>query len=864
MTILSRIFEQAEAHADKPAFIQCGADEDTVYRYRDFINWIRAFSREIGEHGLSPGDRIYLVGENGVRWPAAFFGAHALGLTVALGDSRYTPRELSNTASFIEPSLICCERRFESSFDSAVPRLILEDVSPREEEAPVSPSELPRESPMAVLFTSGTTSEPKGVMLTESNFLSNLAMMNRKPEFLTDRDRVVSILPFHHVYPLTCTVLAPYYYGATFILPHSLQGEAVFGALSRHGGTVFTAIPRILTLLLENVHRRAAGAPWPAHVLFRLLFRLSLRLNDRGEAFGKRVFRSIHRNFKGFRFFTCGGARLDADVHRGLRALGFRVVEAYGLTETAPIAALNSLERPVPGSVGPAAPGVEIDLADRDEKGEGEIRVRGPNVMTGYFKRPDLTNEAIQDGWFKTGDLGRFDAKGNLFVTGRRKEMIVLENGKNIYPGELETVYGESPKIRECCISLVRGPRGEALVAAVVPETDYFVREKIVHAEPEIRFDIENTAQTLPPYQRVRRIEVFSDPLPRTALGKLKRFEVSRMLEECKRDDGGGEGDVSSNGPEDPFYEWIRDRLDLDRVPGPRSRLDQDLDLDSLARLDLFGALEKRFGLRLDDRQALSVSTLGDLCRLLPGEAGKAPDESLSLEEQIRMEPDPPLEQYIDTGNFLPFRLLRFGVHWLCRSVLKLFFRAKIEGLENLEQTGDGIVIAPNHNSLIDGLVIYGILPFRVVDSCVFVSLPQYFGKPPLSRVRRMGRVLLTGTRDTSLASLQYGFCALETGRPLCVFPEGRRSRDGRVKEPRPGIARAAFLAKAAFLPVRIGGSEALFSRKNPGFHFTRIRVNILAPVKAENRFEELLEGWSRSLKHAEKEAITRNKKTGK
>ena len=310
---------------------------------------------------------------------------------------------------------------------------------PREEPEiiPLAPGQ-----PMSIIFTSGTTSDPKGVMLSEENFLSNLAMLESMNGLITGRDRVLAMLPLHHVYPFTCTVLAPLYFGAAIIYPRSLKGEDIFAAVKNHGATAFVAIPRVLELLCDRIFQTAAAQPKIKQALFYCLLKISDVLQPLGINPGKRLFSTIHRNFKGFRFFASGGARLDMDVHKKLRALGFKIIEAYGLTETSPIAAMNTLSEQVPGSVGRAALGVELKIEKADSHlDQGEICIRGPNVMMGYFQRQDLTAEVVIDGWFHSGDLGYLDDQGHLFITGRKKEVLVLSSGKNIYPEELEKLY---------------------------------------------------------------------------------------------------------------------------------------------------------------------------------------------------------------------------------------------------------------------------------------------------------------------------------------------------------------------------------------------------------------------------------------
>ena len=229
-----------------------------------------------------------------------------------------------------------------------------------------------------------------------------------------------------------------------------------------------------------------------------------------------------------FRFFASGGARLEPDVYTDMTNLGFTIIEGYGLTETSPVSAFNPLAKQKAGSIGIALPDVEVRIEKPDEHGMGEIAVRGPNVMLGYYKKPQETAEVMRDGWFYTGDLGYRDKDGYFFITGRSKEMIVLSTGKKIFPDELEKFYKQIPSIKEIC--LIQGERG--IEAAVVPDFDYLKKMNLSNSRETIAFEIEDLAKDLPPYKRITGLKIFKESLPATRLGKLKRSKVRELYQQ--------------------------------------------------------------------------------------------------------------------------------------------------------------------------------------------------------------------------------------------------------------------------------------------------------------------------------------------
>ena len=533
MALLLEMISAAVArHPEKPAVIQLSTEKPEEVSYGGLYAGACRTAQSLSRMGLAPGARVVLMGGNSPQWAAACVGIHMAGFTVSGLDPEITDEVLGNILPFLEPQAAVCDSSLTGRFKNSIPNIIeLEsiDLTPAQLEFKAKP--IAGNQPFSIVFTSGSTSTPKGVMLSEKNLLHNIEILSVTGELMRPTDRLLNLLPLYHVYAFTVTLLTPLCVGATVIYPRSLKGKDIMNAARDQQCTIILVVPRVL----QAIHQRICSAVKEKSLLKRALFRLLLKIGSLGTGRGFRpgrfLLRQVHRDLRHLRFFASGGARLDPDLHRELAAAGFRILEAYGLSETSPIVSLNTPKRPIPGSVGKAAAGVEIKIERTDPAlDDGEVMVRGPNVMMGYFRNPEATGEAIVDGWFRTGDLGRLDEHGNLFLTGRSKEVIVMSSGKNIYPDEIEKIYSKSKLIEEVCICRLEKETREQLTAVVVPSSEARQGRSSASMYENIKSDIKNLNAVLPSYQRVNRVIIAGEPFPRTRLGKLKRYQIQESI----------------------------------------------------------------------------------------------------------------------------------------------------------------------------------------------------------------------------------------------------------------------------------------------------------------------------------------------
>lgn len=527
------------------------------------------------------------------------------------------------------------------------------------------------------------------------------------------------------------------------------------------------------------------------------------------------------------RLFVTGGSKFDPAIGRDLYALGFTILQAYGLTETSGAATINTPHDAHVDTVGRPLPGTELKLLPTAEPGlDGEIALRGPLVMQGYFNRPDATAAVMQDGWFLTGDLGRVDPRGRLTITGRRKELIVLANGKNLYPEEIEAHYRQSPFVKEICVTTTGAEgagRDERLYAVVVPDMDALRAKKIVNAGELLRFELEGLGAGLPSYKRVLGYEIWFEPLPRTTTGKLKRHEIVKRL--GQRTSGPATpADVSDEGwLDDPHVAAsvavLRRRVGEAAVITPRANLELDLGLDSMERVELLTELEQEFGVQVPEETAHQLFTLGQLLDAVrPGAApaaGSSPSASpvvtdaswAVLLRDLPSPSDPALGSILQSRPI--FEPLLFAA---ARAIPRAVARLEVTGVEKLPNGGP-FLICPNHQSYVDPFFLCGALPYRTLVRTFFVGAAEYFETPVMAWVARTLHCVPVDPDANLVPAMKAGAFGLTHGRVLILFPEGERSIDGTVKRFKKGAPILSRHVGVPIVPVAIKGAFEVWPR---------------------------------------------------
>ncbi len=529
----------ASAHGDRSALrVHDGTDWRTT-TYRELREGAIRRAGLLASLGVKSGDRVGLLMDNRPEWPETYFGIVALGATVVPMDIKQQPKELAHVLGNSEAEVVVTTKGFVPRLQEAaqeasdlktvmvedaedlpdgdrpawrhLPMALAEVDAKTAEEAWSAPS-VKRDDLASFIYTSGTTGKAKGVMLTHGNFLSNvegcIEVAGLGPE-----DRFLLILPVHHAFAFTGNLLLPFALGAEIVFTRGIK--QISQDLQETAPSVFIGVP----LLMEKMYERIQGA-LAANKLAQILLKIGLR---------GLVVKKVRAQMGGaLHLVVTGGAPCDPEVIRGFERLGVDVLEGYGLTEAAPVVSINRPGDMRPGTVGLPMPGIEVKIREPDATGEGEILVRGPNVMKGYFQNPEATADTIRDGWLHTGDLGRIGPEGHLSITGRAKNLIVNREGKNIYPEEIEIHCGRAETVKEILVLGYQGSGekvGERVGMIVVPNEEAMPGLSREEMEAKVRAELKALVADLSDYKRPRKTHIRWEEFEKTSVGKIRRFK---------------------------------------------------------------------------------------------------------------------------------------------------------------------------------------------------------------------------------------------------------------------------------------------------------------------------------------------------
>jgi long-chain acyl-CoA synthetase len=795
------------------AYVERDGYRTVRWSYRQIAETAFRFVRELEARQIKKGDYVLLWGPNSAAWVSAFFGCAAAGVIVVPMDDAAATDFVLRVFHQVRAQLLVCAKKHQTS---SVPTLSFEELtqtltshSSDPVVSPVQPADV-----LQVVFTSGTTAEPKGVVITHSNVLANIAPLETEIQKYLKYERwfhpvrFLNLLPLSHVFGQFLGLFLPRAMGGTVIFQESLKPSEIIATIKRERVSVLVAVPRVLQSLKEKIERdledqsklekfrRRFDESKPKHFLHRSW-----------------IFRRIRRQF-GWKFwaFICGGAALDSVTEEFWQRLGIAVIQGYGLTETTSLISVNHPFRVGKGSIGKVLAGREIKLSE-----DGEILVRGSGVASGYWGEQNLKPISDQEGWYGTGDIGELDTEGNLYFKGRKKDVIVTPAGMNVYPDDLEAALRRQPEIKDCVV--VALPRnGNADPCAVV-----ILRDE--HAD--IKAVIARANETLAEYQRMRHWMLWpEEDFPRTSTQKPRRNVIQQAAianEEQKAD-----GPRSSSVLADLIGRIKKSPTQL----SPTANLENDLNLSSLERVELMGALEDRYQIDLSEANFASLQTVSDLEKLLHGE------------QQTKTK-----YNYPHWTLRWPFSWIRIlGQYLLGRPAVFLLGWPRIKGKENLRNTRGPVLIVCNHISHVDVGFVHKALPPRIrhyLATAAGGEAMQSLRTPPptrnifartYDRIRwTMGVLLLNlfplpraaGFRE----SFAYAGECIDHGYSVLVFPEGRHTTDGKINPFQAGIGLLANNLKIPIVPMRIDG---LFELKQAGKHFARpgkIHVTIGVPV---------------------------------
>jgi long-chain acyl-CoA synthetase len=819
----------AERYGSAPALIaRRPSGERATTSYRELRDRARRAALILARRGIKPGDRVLLISENSPDWALGYFAILCAGAVAVPLDHLISADELAPICKIAAPRAAlrssAVAKRLGEAVRSAAPSAVEIDLAELtrpfildKSAAPVAPPE--RKALASIVFTSGTTGAPKGVMLTHGNFAAEVAMLSRVFALSGD-DTLLSLLPLHHTFEFTCGMLLPLASGAAIAYPLEFDAKNLSRILADVRPTALIGVPA----LWEAVHRRIVDEVEERGPFFAAAFgqlrELNRRLDrDSGINLGSLLFRQAHQALGGrLRLAVSGGAALPRRVADFFSDLGIHLLEGYGLTEAAPVLSTAHPDDPrCPGSVGKPLGAVEIRL-DPEGAEIGEIVARGGNVMAGYYRNQAATDEVLRDGWLHTGDLGRFDGEGRLYIVGRAKEVIVDSGGNNIYIDELEEAYGHSPYLREIAVVGLTVAQGEQVAALAVPA--YARGESRRAVEDGLRAHFEKIAQGLSPHKRIRILRFTDAELPRTRTRKVKRLEVIAILRGMLAAASAESTAAAHSAEIEPWLAQALAQVSSEQITiTPATRLIEDLGLDSLAMAELGEHIAEHAGREVGPEEMSDLRTVEDLQRVAQAGGGTG---------RVRM---PSYARFADPYTpLLPAAVRSMARRMLRRSQHGAFQRwlsPQILGRGNVPANRNLIVVA-NHSSHLDfGLVGYAL--GAMGDDLVVLAAKDYFFN---TRARRFLASNFTSLipfdrERAQLESLDDALAELAAGKSVLMFPEGTRSADGAIHEFKSGAGYLALRSGCDVLPVLIRGTHEVLGKGSlwPRRHPVEVRI---------------------------------------
>ncbi|MEJ2637844.1 MAG: AMP-binding protein, partial [Calditrichia bacterium] len=704
--------------------------------------------------------KVAIFSENRPEWVNAMYAGWRNGAIVVPIDFMSTTDEVAYILNDCQPEVVFCSKEKLGVMNEALASvshdirvIVFEDIPEAGDEMPAEVlPEFDKDKTALIIYTSGTTGSPKGVMLSFDNLLANIESVSESVRIFDADQRVLVLLPLHHIFPLVGSVIAPLYVGGTSVFSPSMASEDILETLQKYQINIIIGVPRFYSLIRKGIREKINHS-----AVTRLLFSAAGKINSR--AFSKTLFKTVHKKFGGkIKYLVCGGAALDPEIGSDFKTLGFEVLEGFGMTEAAPMITFTRPGRVKVGSAGEAIPTLTVDVQD------GEIVARGRNIMQGYYNRPEETDAVLQDGWLHTGDLGYFDEEGFIHLTGRKKEILVLSNGKNVNPEEIEhKIAAMSDLVSEIGVFI----KDDMLQALIYPDFRKIQEMGIADVEENFRWNlIDKYNQSVSPYKKVMKFFIVKEELPKTRLEKLRRF----MLPEIAG--SGTRQKKIAKEPDYSEYHIIREFLEKqsDRKVYSDDHLEIDLALDSLDKVSLVSFLNATFGVDIKENELAQFSTVEKIADHIRENKSKIDVEAVDWGEILREQVNLNLPQSWFTHTL---------IKQAAKVFLRLYFRLKGEGFEKLPS--GPFILAPNHQSFFDGLFVTVFLKNKLSRRTYFYAKEKHVRKPWVKFIANRHNVIVMDLNRDLKQSLQKMAAALKNGKNVMIFPEGTRTKDGEL-----------------------------------------------------------------------------------
>ncbi len=701
------------------------------------------------------------------------------------------------------------------------------------EDVPIGPIEKAtfqheEEDTALIIYTSGTTGSPKGVMLSYRNIMVNVLAVSKGVPIFKEDSRALILLPLHHVLPLVGTIVMPLYVGGGVAICPSMSGPDIMDTLQRGQVAIMIGVPRLWQTLYGGIKKKI-----DANAVTRGLFSLCAKINN--VKFSRLVFKAVHQKMGGhIQYLVSGGAALDREIAMGLQTLGLELLEGYGMTEAAPMIAFTRPGDLIPNCVGLPLDVEEIKIVD------GELCAKGPNIMQGYYNRPAETAAVIdKDGFLHTGDLGHLDEKGRIYITGRSKEIIVLSNGKNVQPNEIEYKLEKyADRVKEAAVV----QDGDMLRAIIVPNKEWAKGLSDDEIEEALKREVlEPYNLTVTNYKKLMSLFVYHDDLPRTKLEKLQRFKLKDILTASASTQ---QEKKTIEEPTFEEYQILKNYIEKEKniQIRPTDHIETDLAFDSLDMVSMEGFIQQTFGTKVNAADMPNFKHIQALAEHLACNKTRMEVEEEDWHKFL----------HSNSSNLvLPHANIAMPLlNNISYGLFKVYNRLSIHGIEHIPVNGP-CIIAPNHQSFLDGPLVSAGLPAKLLKDCYYYATEEHVQGAFRQAYARNNNIIImerSNLRDSILKLAEV----LKEGKKVVIFPEGARSHTGGLSHFKKTFAILSKEMQVPIIPVCIKGAyEALPRTKHfPAPH--KIEVTYLPPIQPDNAlsYEEIAEQVKQAIQN--------------
>lgn len=788
-----------------------------IYKDED-ISYSELISNIQGVAGLNtfdPGSKVIIFMENRPDWIYSVFSVWENKGTAVLVDYLSSVEELQYIIKDSGAKKLVISRETEAVAKRAISNLEIEILnvdkisytSGRVPEYLEYGEDEDAEKVAVIMYTSGTTGDPKGVMLTFSNLDANVEAL-RKTRIVESRDTILALLYFHHSYPFMSLILVPLSVRARIVIAASIGSDEIFNLLDRHSISIIVGVPRLLSLMAKGIMKEILSGYISSKVYY-IMKKIGTK------PLRRKVFDKVHQKFGGkIKHFQSGGAKLDPEAAEILTTMGFTILEGYGLSESSPVISTCTFRNNRLGSVGKPLDNVEVKVVN------GELLAKGPNIMKGYFGKEEETKKIIKNSWLHTGDLGHIDSDGYIYITGRKNEMIVLTNGKNIDPISIEKEIVSSVRyIKEIGIFLKDG----RLAAIIYPDHKLLAEDKIINIDEAIKWPLTDEYNSkVSDYKRISEYFIVNEELPKTRLGKLKRFMLPSLA--VKRD-----VEINEDEPENEVYRIMKKYLESvsSRKVSLNSHVELDLGLDSIDKVDMQHFIERVFGITISAEEMAHMMTFDKFYQFVDKKKEFINRDEVS-KRGILSSKDKISKSKVDLAK-PNVSLMNFS-KFIFKPLFNFMFNLETSGLENIPKDGN-FIMAPNHQSYLDSALLASFLPLDIMKDTYSLAYYGSFKSNIMKKLAKNINVIILDIDKNLKEVIESLEVVLDKNKNLLIFPEGAITRSGELFDFRSLYALLSKRYNVPIVPVVINGAYKALPINSSVPKFEKISVKILPAV---------------------------------